>query len=126
MNNSTDTGARTGERGAVRIKTLLIFTLLAVATFALIKIAPVYVEERQMTHEVDEMARVAAIRSYKEEKINKDIEKLRRDYDMPESAVNLDLRENGVRIIVNYNRTIDFLVTTYTWHIDHTAVGKEL
>ena len=126
MSNPASIDSRAGERGAVRIKTLLTFTVLAAVAFTLIKVVPVYVEQRQVIYEVNEIARVAAVRSYKADKINKDIEKLRRDFDLPESSVNYETANNGVKIKLVYSRNIDFLVTTYTWQVDYTAVGKEM
>lgn len=126
MSNPSGIDSRAGERGAVKVKTLLTFTVLAAAAFTLIKVVPVYVEQRQVIYEVNELARVAAIRSYKADKMNKDIEKLRRDFDLPESSVNYETANNGVKIKLVYSRNIDFLVTTYTWQVDYTTVGKEM
>lgn len=126
MGNSTSVDLRRGERGAVSIKTLLIFTFLGSAVFVLVKVLPVYVEQRQVIHEVDELARAAVIRGYKPEKIYQDIGKLLKNFDLPESSVNYEPNNTGVRIIVGYQRDINFLVTTYTWRVDHTAVGKDL
>ena len=126
MSNSADADLREGERGAVKIKTLLTFVVLAVAAFVTIKVVPVYVEQRQVIYEVEELARAAAIRNYKPDKINKDIEKLLRDFDLPASSVNYEPSDRGVHLTLGYQRDINFLVTTYAWRVDHKAVGREL
>ncbi|MCI0485133.1 MAG: hypothetical protein L0229_00760 [Blastocatellia bacterium] len=126
MSHSARMDLRGGERGAVKIKTLLAFAVLAVAVFVVIKVVPVYVEQRQVIYEIDELARTAAIRSYKADKINKDIEKLLRDFDLPPSSVNYEPSDRGVQITVGYQRDIDFLVTTWVWRVDHKALGKDL
>lgn len=125
MKNEVSIDARAGERGAITIKTLLTFVLLAAIAFVVLKIAPVYIEERQLTVEVDELARISAVRNYKEEEIKKGIEKLRVQYSLPEGSINLVAHaENSAHISLKYNKQIDFLVTSYNWQVDYTAKGR--
>jgi len=120
------TGDRSAEHGAISIKTLLVLLVLAAAAFVVIRIAPVYVEQQKVIHDVDDLANKAAVRGMKEEKINQEIKRIRGEYDLPENGINLASRDKGVQISVSYQRDIDLLVTTYAWKVDHTAVGKEL
>ncbi|MFY9554932.1 MAG: hypothetical protein WAV20_18740 [Blastocatellia bacterium] len=125
MRNVTDDDA--GERGAISIKALLTLVVVAVVAFLGIKIAPAYVEQQKVVHDVNELARIAAVRSWKEDRINQDIKRITGEYDLPEGGINFVNRsEKGVQIAVSYQRNIDLLVTTYAWRVDHTAVGKEL
>ncbi len=124
MNNIT--AERSAERGAISIKTLLVLVVLAAAAFAVIKIAPVYVEQQRIVHDVDDLANKATVRGMKEDKINQEIKRIRGEYDLPEKGINLVSRDKSVQISVSYQRDIDFLVTSYSWKVDHTAVGKEL
>jgi ABC-type siderophore export system fused ATPase/permease subunit len=118
--------ARAGERGAVSIKAVLTLLALSTAAFVVIKIVPIYVEQRQVIHQVEELARISAVRGFKVERINQDIEKIRGDYDLPENSITLGPAQKGVRIIIGYSKNIDFLVTNYIWRVEHTAVGREL
>src|SRR5262249_24283776 len=120
------TGDQSAERGARSIKNLLVLLVLAAAAFVVIRIAPVYVEQQKVIHDVDDLANKAAVRGMKEEKINQEIKRIRGEYDLPENGINLANRDKGVQISVSYQRDIDLLVTTYAWKVDHTAVGKEL
>jgi len=127
MNNVTDPEARSHERGAISIKALLIFVLLAAVTFTVIKIAPAYIDERQVTYQVDELANKSAVRNSKEDDIKKAIERIEKEYNLPENSINLVSREAGrVQISVSYQRDIDFLVTTYQWKVNYTAAGKDI
>ena len=127
MSNVTDTDASSGERGAISIKTLLIFLLISVAAFIVIKIAPAYVDERQVTYKVDDLANKSAVRNSKEEVIQKAIDAIRKEYDLPENSITLVSREQGrVQISINYQKDIDLLVTTYQWRVAHTVSGKDL
>ena len=120
------TRARADERGAVSIKVLLTLVALAIATFVVIKVVPVYVEQRQVIHEIDELARIAAVRGFKVERINQDIDKIRGEYNLPENSITLGPTQKGVHIIIGYSKNIDFLVTNYTWRVEHTAIGREI
>ena len=127
MSNVTGADARPQERGAISIKALLIFVLLGVATFMVIKIAPVYIDERQVTFKVDDLANKSAVRNSKEDDIKKAIEAIKKDYNLPENSINLVSREAGkVQISLSYQKDIDLLVTTYQWKVNYTAAGKDL
>ncbi|MEW6207544.1 MAG: hypothetical protein AB1631_04200 [Acidobacteriota bacterium] len=123
MKSSIDTRAR--ERGAVKIQTVLTFLIVGMLAFAIIKIAPIYVEQRSIQTKVDELARVSALRNYKPEKVNTEIEKLINDNDLPAGSVTVAvMAENKVHLKLKYTRTIDFLVTQYDWAVDYTAEGR--
>ncbi|HJQ71427.1 MAG TPA: hypothetical protein VKA70_20785 [Blastocatellia bacterium] len=125
MSNVDGNRPREGERGAVKITTILLLVILMALTFAVIKVAPVYTEEQQLTHELDELARISAVRNYKPEQIEKGIEKLRTEYELPENSITLTTHaQNQVQIDLKYNKVINLLVTTYDWKVQHSAKGK--
>ena len=127
MSNVTGIDARRQERGAISIKALLGLVLVAIVAFTAIKIAPVYIEQQTVVHEVNELARIAAVRGWKEERIAQDIKRLAVAYNIPDNGINFVSRsDKGVQIAINYQRDIDLLVTTYLWKVDYTAMGKEL
>ena len=127
MGNVTDTNARVSERGAVSIKVVLGLLLACLAAFMVIKMAPVYIEQQAVVHDVNELARIAAVRGWPEDRIAKDIKRLSTEYSLPEDGINLLSRgEKGVQIALRYERNIDLLVTSYAWKVDYTALGKDL
>jgi hypothetical protein len=127
MKTVTGTDGRPRERGAVSIKVVLVFVLLGVAAFIIIKIAPVYVNERQITFEVDDLANKSAVRNSKDDVIMKAIAAIQKEYDLPENSINLVAREPGrVKISISYQKDIDLLVTTFQWKVTYTAAGKDL
>ena len=118
---------RAGERGAVSIKTVLMIFLFLGAVFLGMKLVPVYIEQRKVMFDVEELARIAAVRGYKEEKITPEIGKICGNYDLPEGSISFLKRDaQSVQIGVNYTRSVDLLVTVYSWKVDHTVIGKEL
>jgi hypothetical protein len=127
MSNVTAIDGRSRERGAISIKALLGLVLVGIAAFLVIRLAPVYIEQQKVVHDVNELARIAAVRGWKEDRITQDIKRLGVEYNLPEDGINFISRgEKGVQIGVSYQRNIDLLVTTYSWKVDHTALGKEL
>jgi len=121
------TDSRTGERGAVTIKTLLIFVAIGVVIFTAVKFIPVYTEQRQIIFDVDEMAQKASARNLKEGEVKKAIEALCVKYDLPAGSIKLDsFAENKVQISLGYSRVIDLMVTSYTWPVTHIANGKAI
>ena len=125
--NATGADARPRERGAISIKVLLTLILIGVAAFIVIKITPVYIDERQLAFKVDDLANKSAVRNTKEVDINKAIEIIRQEYELPENSISLVSREPGrIKISVNYQKDIDFLVTTYQRRVNYTINGKDL
>jgi hypothetical protein len=118
-----------GERGAISIKVVITLLLLGSAAFAVVKIAPVYIEQQQVLKEADDLARKAAmgLSVYSGDKIRKEIERIRQEYDLPEGSMNLASQTDGrAQITIKYTRPIDFLVTTYPWEVDKTVEGRGL
>jgi len=126
MSKAMGTHARRGERGAVSIKAVLLLFMAGAAIFVVAKIAPVYIEQREILYKVDELANKAALRGLKEDKINQEIKRINLEYNLPDSGINASRNEKGVHIAVSYQRNIDLLVTTYAWKVDHIVDGKEL
>jgi len=127
MNNVAGANTRPHERGAISIKALFGMVVVASVAFLVIKIAPVYIDERQVTYKVDDLANKCAVRNTKEDDIKKQIEFIRKEYDLPDNSINLVSREAGkVSISVNYQKDVDLLVTTYQWKVSHTSAGKDL
>jgi hypothetical protein len=126
MRDLLNDNARVGERGAISIKALLMLFTLAVASFLVIKLAPVYIEQRKLMYDVEELARIIAVRNWKEEKIDPEVKKLRGTYDLPDGSINVVKRDKDVQITIGYIRPVDLLVTTYDWKVDRIIIGKEL
>jgi hypothetical protein len=125
--NATGADARPREHGAISIRVLLTLILIGTAAFIVIKIAPVYIDERQLAFKVDDLANKSAVRNTKEVDINKAIEIIRQEYELPENSISLVSREAGrIKISVNYQKDIDFLVTTYQRKVNYTVNGKDL
>jgi uncharacterized membrane protein len=121
-----DGKSRAGERGAINIKVALVLLAASALVFLIIKIAPVYIEEREIKYEVDELARVSAVRGYTEDRIKTDLQKIRTNYGLPDDSLKVTTDNRNVKITIGYTRSVDLLVTTYDWKVEYTSTGKEL
>jgi uncharacterized membrane protein len=118
---------RASERGAVKIQTILAFALIGIAAFVILKVAPIYIEQRSIQTQVDELARLSAVRSYKQDQVNKGIATIITEYSLPEGSVTIvALAENKVQLKLQYTRTIDFLVAQWDWAVSYTADGRAI
>jgi hypothetical protein len=127
MRTVTSTHSHSTERGAVTIKTVIALVLIGIVAFLAIKVAPVYIEQQRVVHDVNELARIAAVRGWKVDRINQDIKRISDAYSLPDDGINFVASgDKGVHIAVSYQRNIDLLVTTYEWKVAHTAVGRDL
>jgi hypothetical protein len=118
-----------GQSGAVEIKTVLAVGFIVVAIVVLIKIIPVYFEQREITYETDELARKAALglTVYSPAKINQELEEIQHKHELPEGSLALGARtDNSAQISVKYTKNIDFFITNYSWTVDYVSNGKGL
>ena len=126
MMEAAVTEARPAERGAVSIKLLLALLLLAATVVVVIKVVPVYIEQRAVLFDVDEVARIGYVRNLSEEKIKAELEKVRTRNDLPADSLTLLGRDGIVKVQVSYSRTINLLVTDYVWRVDSAISSKSL
>ena len=126
MSNLIGKQAGANQRGAISIKALLVLVVVGVTALLVIKITPVYVEQTRVIHDVGELANKAAVRNWKEDKINPEIKLIQKEYDLPEGGITFVTRdERGVHLSIAYQRNIDLFVTTYEWKVDHPVVAKD-
>ncbi len=126
MSDTISTGSRANERGAVNIKTVIMLFVAACVVLLALKLVPVYIEQRGVIYDVEELARIAAVRGWKEDRITPEINKIRGKYELPEGSISFAGRDQSVRINVGYSRAVDLFVTTYAWKVERTIIGKEI
>ena len=126
MSHTISTDSRANERGAVHIKTIIMLFVAACVVLLAIKLVPVYIEQRGVIYDVEELARIAAVRGWKEDKITPELNKIRGKYELPEGSISFIGRDQSVKINVGYSRAVDLFVTTYAWKVDQIVIGKEI
>jgi hypothetical protein len=121
VRNRVKRASLNGEGGAVNVKTVLIIAFLAIAGLLLLKLVPVYIEQQEIAHDADELARKAAIgtAAYSKDKIENEIQNLITHYSLPEGSIQLaSLEGNHSDISVKYTRNVDLLITSYPWAVE--------
>jgi len=126
MMEAAVTEGRPAERGAVSIKMILALLVLAATVVLVIKVVPVYIEQRAVLFDVDELARIAYVRNFNEEKIKAELEKVRTKNDLPPDSLTLIGRDGTVKVQVSYSRKINLLVTEYVYRVDSAISSKSL
>jgi hypothetical protein len=116
-----------GERGAVSVKAVLILTFVLISAVVLIKMVPVYIEQQQIEHDTDELARKASlgITAYSKDRIEKEIQSLTQSYQLPEGSIQLaSMDNNQAEISLKYTRNVDLFITSYAWSVDYKTVHR--
>lgn len=125
MRNTVGASLGHDERGAVKITTVLWLSILLIVVFLAIKISPVYIEQKEIAHEVEELARKASVRNTEKDKIQKEIADLEKRYSLKDGSITIATKEvDNVSVAVKYTVPIDFWVTRYDWKCDYRVQGK--
>src|ERR1700694_6096848 len=109
-------GAALRERGAGKIKAILVTAILAFAVYAAVKIVPPYAAEYQLADKIQEQARFAIVNRYTEEQIRENVFKVIQDLDIPakKTEIKVIANERAVTISVDYIVPVDLL----SYHVD--------
>src|SRR6202049_1640772 len=89
---------RSGERGAGKVKAIIVTVLLVLAIYAAIKIVPPYAAEYQLADKIQEQARFAVVNHYTDEQIRENVFKVVQDLEIP--AKREDIKVEASREIV--------------------------
>jgi len=109
-------GLRSHERGAGKIKAIIVTAILAFAVYAAVKIVPPYAAEYQLADKIQEQARFAVVNRYTDEQIRNNIYKVVQDLDIPakKEAIKVEASREIVKISMDYTVPIDLL----SYHMD--------
>src|ERR1700675_454777 len=76
-------GIRSLQRGAGKIKAILVTAVLAFGVYAAVKIVPPYAAEYQLADKMQEQARFAVVNRYTDEQIRDNVYKVVQDLEIP-------------------------------------------
>jgi hypothetical protein len=107
---------RSGERGAGKVKAIIVTVLLVFAIYAAIKIVPPYAAEYQLADKIQEQARFAVVNHYTDEQIRENVFKVVQDLEIPAKREDIKVEASNriVKISMDYTVPIDLL----TYHMD--------
>ena len=107
---------RSGERGAGKVKAIIVTVLLVFAIYAAIKIVPPYAAEYQLADKIQEQARFAVVNHYTDEQIRENVFKVVQDLEIPAKREDIKIEASNriVKIAMDYTVPIDLL----SYHLD--------
>ena len=117
-----------GERGAGKIKAIIVTAILAFAVYAAIKIVPPYAAEYQLADKIQEQARFAVVNRYTEEQIRDNIYKVVQDLGIPAKREDIKIEASNqvVKIAMDYTVPIDLLAYHMDLHFTPSSENKSL
>jgi len=116
------------ERGAGKIKAIIVTAILAFAVYAAVKIVPPYAAEYQLADKIQEQARFAVVNRYTEEQIRNNIFKVVQDLDIPAKRedIKIESSQQVVKIAMDYTVSIDLLAYHLDLHFTPSSENKAL
>lgn len=110
---------RYSERGEGKGQFYITMAIVGIIGFALFKFVPVWYTTTDFKAKVSELASVAALRGYKDQKIKDEFVKIRNEARMPEETeFTIERKGNDLILKVKYTLHIDFIVYAYDWEED--------
>src|SRR6202166_5245347 len=97
-------GIRAHQRGAGKIKAILVTAVLAFAVYAAVKIVPPYAAEYQLADKMQEQARFAVVNHYTDEQIRENVFKVVQDLEIPAKREDIKVEASNriVKIAMDY------------------------
>ena len=107
---------RYSERGEGKGQFYITMVIVGIIGFALFKFVPVWYTTTDFNAKVSELASVAALRGYKDQKIKDEFVKIRNGARMPEETeLTIERKGDDLILKVKYTLHIDFIVYGYDW-----------
>lgn len=121
-------GIGSHQRGAGKIKAMIVTVLLVFAIYAAIKIVPPYAAEYQLADKIQEQARFGVVNHYSDEQIRENVFKVVQDLEIPvkKEAIKVEASNQIVKISMDYTVPIDLLVYHLDLHFTPSSENRSL
>jgi hypothetical protein len=121
-------GIRRSERGAGKLKAIIVTAILIVGIIAAWKVIPPYSAEYQLADKIDEIARFAVVNRYTDDQIREQVFKTIQDLDIPAKREDIKVTNTGskVNIVVDYTVPVDILNYHLDLHFTPSSENKSL
>jgi len=116
------------ERGAGRLKTILVVVVIVLIIYSAIRIVPAYVNNYQLADKMEEQARFAIVNRYTEEQVRDNIFKVCQELEIPAKKEDIKVVSNNavVKISLQYTVPVDVLSYHLDLHFAPTSENKAL
>jgi hypothetical protein len=116
------------ERGAGKVRTIIILVVLLLIIYSAVKIVPLYVTDYQLSDKMEEQARFAVVNRYTEEQIRDNIFKVVQELEVPakREAIKVSANNSVVKINMEYTVPVDLLFYHMDLHFSPSSENKAL
>jgi hypothetical protein len=121
-------GTRFRERGAGKIKAIIVTAIIVFAFYATIKIVPPYAAEYQLADKMQEQARFAVVNHYTDEQIRDNVFKVVQDLEIPVKKDDIKVAASNqiVKISMDYTVPVDLLSYRLDLHFTPSSENRSL
>jgi hypothetical protein len=116
------------ERGAGKLKAIIVTAILVVGIIAAWKVIPPYSAEYQLADKIQEIARFAVVNRSSEDQIRETVFKTIQDLEIPAKREDIKVTTTGskVTILVDYTVPVDILSYHIDLHFTPSSENKSL
>jgi hypothetical protein len=116
------------ERGAGKIKAIVVTLILAFLVLVAVRTVPPYLAEYQLSNKMDETARFAVVNSYSEDQIRDTIYSSIQDLGIPatKDSIKVSATRSLVTISVDYTVPVDLIVYKLQLHFTPSAENRSI
>ena len=110
--------SRAGERGAIRLKSLLTLAVIAAVIYVSVKVVPVYIDSYEFHDALKQEARFAAIQRKSEEEVRDNVYKKAQDLGLPLRREDIKVRKSRDGFFIEVKYSVDVVLPGYTLTLD--------
>ncbi len=116
------------QRGAGKLKAIIVTAILFVGVVAAWKVVPPYSAEYQLNDKIQEIARFSVVNSESEQQVRDKVLKTIQDLDIPATGENIKVIANKSRvsILVDYTVPVDILMYHLDLHFTPSSENKSI
>lgn len=120
------TNTPTQERGEGNLRLVIALALMAYIGYVGVKNVPIYLDVQNLKYDVEEVARTNGAQGIALEKVQPQVTKLAQKYLLDPKELSVKQSGPNLTVSVSTQKELDFLFTTYVWHINHAYTGTRL
>ena len=116
------------QRGAGKLKAIIVTAILFVGVVAAWKVVPPYSAEYQLNDKIQEIARFSVVNSESEQQVRDKVLKTIQDLDIPATGENIKVIANKSRvsILIDYTVPVDILMYHLDLHFTPSSENKSI
>jgi len=116
------------QRGAGKLKAIIVTAILFVGVVAAWKVVPPYSAEYQLNDKIQEIARFSVVNSESEQQVRDKVLKTIKDLDIPATNENIKVIANKSRvsILIDYTVPVDILMYHLDLHFTPSSENKSI